>query len=259
LTARDQLLRLLRIQELAGEIRRHEKVVSEAPGRLEEIEQRFRERNAEYVALKDRFDELQEDRRSRSGELTEFEDRRKKFMEDLMQVKNQREYAAMLKEIDVVKSQISEHEEAILIDMEEIEKLEEELKTRADHIEAERLIVEKDRSEVEAEASSANDVVTARSAERERIESELPGSMRAQVRTLEATRQGIFLAGAENGTCQCCFVRVRPQVFQEIKAASVVHTCGSCRRFLYFEPNLRREPVDAGEPNGVERVDGGVV
>ena len=51
-----------------------------------------------------------------------------------MQVKNQREYAAMLKEIDSVKAQISDHEEAILTDMEEIEKLKVELATHEEHI-----------------------------------------------------------------------------------------------------------------------------
>ena len=53
------------------------------------------------------------------------------------------------------------------------------------------------------------------------------------------TRQGIFLSKADNGTCQSCFVRIRPQVFQEIKLASKVHTCDSCRRFLYHEPTLK--------------------
>jgi predicted nucleic acid-binding Zn-ribbon protein len=143
--------------------------------------------------------------------------------------------------------------------MEEIEKLEGELKTRTEHIEAERAIVEKDRSGVEAETSSANEIVEARTAERERIESELPGSLRSQVQALERTRKGIFLSRAENGTCQSCFVRVRPQVFQEIKAASKVHTCSSCRRFLYFEPSLRSEPTGATETNGVEAVNGGGV
>ena len=109
--ARDQLLNLFRIQQLANEIRKAQRVLHEAPRQIEEIEQRFRERNAEYVAVRDRYDELEQDQSSRSSELSTLEESRKKFMDDLMQVKNQREYAAMLKEIDAVKAQIADHEE----------------------------------------------------------------------------------------------------------------------------------------------------
>jgi predicted nucleic acid-binding Zn-ribbon protein len=165
-------------------------------------------------------------------------------MDDLMQVKSQREYAAMLKEIDSVKAQISDHEEAVLTDMEEIEKLSEELKTHEEHINAEREAVAKERAEVESAAERATRQIETESAERSAVEAELPRDMIASIGRLERSRQGIFLTKAENATCQSCFVRVRPQVFQEIKLAQVVHTCDNCRRFLYYEPSLAEAPAE---------------
>ena len=47
------------------------------------------------------------------------------------------------------------------------------------------------------------------------------------------------VAKSDNGTCLSCFVRVRPQVFQEVKIAGAVHNCDSCRRFLYYELALK--------------------
>ena len=107
MTAKEQLQGLLRIQALAIEIRNAQKIVESAPGRVEEIEGHFRERNAEYVAVKDRFDALETDQKSRSNELTGLEEGKQKYQDDLMKVGNQREYAAMLKEIDAVKAQIA--------------------------------------------------------------------------------------------------------------------------------------------------------
>jgi predicted nucleic acid-binding Zn-ribbon protein len=254
-------VRLLRIQELADEIRSAQVVVREAPGKIEEIEGRFRERNAEYVAIKERYDDLDKDQNSRSGELTLLEEKRKKFMDDLMQVQNQREYSAMLKEIDSVKAQIADHEDAILKDLEEIEKLKGELETHEAHIKEERQAVESERAKVEAEAGEAGQAIESKTTERARVESELPRDLVTVLRQLEATRQGIFLSSAEKGICQCCFVRVRPQVFQEIKQAAAVHTCDSCRRFLYHEPALRPEagPEQQDAPAGVEAVNDGAV
>lgn len=242
--AKAQLQRLVRIQELAHSSREARLVVEGAPIKIAEIEARFRDRNAEYVAVKDHYDELEEDQKTRSQALGELEEQRDKYMESLMTVKNQREYAAMLKEIDTVKSEIAGHEEAILKDMEGIEKLKGELATHEEHIKLERERVGKERSEVEAESAEASKTIETLNAERLKIESELPPKQVRLVHKLEATRQGVFLSKAENGTCLSCFVRIRPQVFQEIKMATVVHTCDSCRRFLYVE-SLIAKPVSA--------------
>ena len=266
--ARDQLTRLLRIQELALAHREAQKVVDGAPARIEQIEARFRERNAEYVAVKEQFDELEQDQTHRTGELTGLEEQRNKYMEDLMGVKNQREYATMLREIDSVKSEIAGHEEAIINDMEGIERLKGELVTHEEHIKLERVAVAKERAEVEAEAKMSQTRTEGLTTERNSIESELPRNVLSNMRLLESRRQGVFLSKADGGTCMSCFVRIRPQMFQEIKLATAVHACGNCRRYLYYEPGLKPPSEtaaaqdrhdDAEQPGsaGMKAVDGG--
>jgi predicted nucleic acid-binding Zn-ribbon protein len=258
LVAKEQLLSLLRVQELANGIRAAQQILEEAPGKIETIEQHFRDRNAEYVAIKDRYAELDQDQRLRSGELSTLEESKTKFMADLMQVKNQREYAAMLSEIDTVKAHISDHEEAILRDMEEIEKLKGELETHEQHIAAERESVAKERAAVEADAKEAQAQIDRLKQERAAVEAGLPRDVRSAIRRLEPRRQGIFLAMAESGTCQSCYVRVRPQVFQEIKAAVAVHSCESCKRFLYH-PSLKESASGVATSDGIEAANGGAV
>jgi predicted nucleic acid-binding Zn-ribbon protein len=263
LNAKDSLTRLLAIQNLARQIRLATEEIDNAPARVEEIEGRFRERNIEYVALKDRYDEIEGDRRARDGELAELEESRKKFMADLMQVKNQREYAAMLKEIDVVKARIAEHEDAILKEMEEAEVLQPQLQEHAEHIEKERAAVKTEHDEVDAAVAAAKQRLEDARAERARIESELPEALRASLHRIEANRNGLFMARVEDGSCQACYVRVRPQVFHEIKQAAKVHFCSQCKRILYFGPALEPPPEESSEseadPSGVGAANGGSV
>ncbi len=268
---KQQLLRLVRLQAVAAEVRSARELIERAPGRLEEIEQHFRERNAEYVAVKQRHDALHEDQRSRSLEVQTLEQHKNKYMEDLMQVQNQREYSAMLKEIDTVKSQIDDHEEAILKDMEEIESSAGQLAQHEEHIKAERQRVESESAEVAAAVDGARSKIEKLLAERASIESELPASLVSAVARVEESRHGQFLAKAEDGVCQSCFVRVRPQGFQEIKLGLKIHYCSNCRRLLYHAPSLERfaagdDPNTAGasgnpgsKMNMVEAVDGGAV
>jgi predicted nucleic acid-binding Zn-ribbon protein len=262
LPVRDQLTQLLRIQEIVLKVRAARKTDSDAPGRLQEIEERFCERNAEYVAVKERYDALDADQQKRSDDLLDLEEHKTKYMADLMQVQNQREYAAMLKEIDAVKSQIAQNEEAILSDLEEIEQVKTDLASHEEHIQEERKLVEKESTAVHAEAEQARKTMDELDEERRKVEAELPRNLVATVRRLEAGRGGVFLSEAIDGTCQSCYVRVRPQVFQEIRRSLKLHTCSNCRRLLYHEPTLRPAPAtDEVKPGGdpMEAVNGGAV
>jgi uncharacterized protein len=263
LEPKEQLRRLVAIQDLALAIQSARAEVEGAPGRIEEIESRFRERNAEYVAVKERFEALEKDRMDRNLELETLEAARKKFMESLMQVKNQREYAAVLKEIDAVKALIGTHEEAVLQGMEESESLKADLDARSGHIEQERIRVGEEHARVEREAAAAAARIAEAERERVGLEADLPQDLIASVRRVEESRGGVFLAKAEKELCQACFVRVRPQVFQEIRAASRIHSCGHCRRFLYHEAALAPETADpvAGDEGrvGIETANGGAI
>lgn len=245
LDAKGQLERLLRIQELSILIREAEEIVAGAPGRIEQIEEQFRERNAEYVAIRDQYNELELDRATRSEELSVLEEAREKYKADLMEVKNQREYAAMLKEIDNVKAEIDAHEEAILRDMEAIETLKGDLATHEEHIKQEREKVQTESLEVNAAAAEASGKIGALCAKRDAIDVELPQRIRSRVKMLEEGRHGIFLTKVDNATCMSCFVRIRPQAFQEVRTMIAVHTCSNCRRFMYYEPTLCPAAADA--------------
>jgi predicted nucleic acid-binding Zn-ribbon protein len=236
---REQLFHLVKIQDLARQIQAARRVIGEAPDRIEEIEGRFRDRNAEYVEVKDRFDALEKDIRERNLELESLQVNRKKFSSDLMQVQNQREYSAILKEIDDVKAKISDHEEVVLKNMEEVEKLKDDLESMGEHIKVERKKVGVEVAEVQAGVKASEEELATDLAERVTLEGEIPGPLAGTIRRVEASRQGLFLVEVVDGTCQACYVRVRPQVFQEIKAASRLHACGSCRRYLYHDESVQ--------------------
>jgi predicted nucleic acid-binding Zn-ribbon protein len=50
-------------------------------------------------------------------------------------------------------------------------------------------------------------------------------------------RKGLAIAEAtREGLCAACHVRLRPQVFQEVRRNDQVIQCGSCNRILYYIP-----------------------
>jgi predicted nucleic acid-binding Zn-ribbon protein len=67
---------------------------------------------------------------------------------------------------------------------------------------------------------------------------ELLGSLNAQLLTLfemiARKRNGIAVAEARDGVCTICHVRLRPQVFNEVRRNDSILQCDHCNRILYF-------------------------
>jgi predicted nucleic acid-binding Zn-ribbon protein len=50
-------------------------------------------------------------------------------------------------------------------------------------------------------------------------------------------RKGVALSMAtRDGLCSLCHVRMRPQVFQQVRQNDTVVQCDSCQRILYWVP-----------------------
>ena len=49
-------------------------------------------------------------------------------------------------------------------------------------------------------------------------------------------RKGIAVAEARDGLCTVCHVRLRPQIFNEVRRNDTLVQCDSCTRILYFVP-----------------------
>lgn len=126
------------------------------------------------------------------------------------------------------------------------------------------MIVEKERAEVEAAVAEAQALIERHAAERAQIESTLPPALVANVTRVEEGRRGLFLVRVERESCSACNVRLRPQVYQEIRQASKIHVCGSCRRYLYTEAAFTTTSVSTsaalnGPGTETEAVNGGAV
>ncbi|MFQ5790392.1 MAG: C4-type zinc ribbon domain-containing protein, partial [Acidobacteriota bacterium] len=71
-----------------------------------------------------------------------------------------------------------------------------------------------------------------------------------QYRRLARTRGGIAVAEAKDAHCQLCHVRLRPQVYGEVRMGEKILRCDSCGRILYYlGAPPPREANDTRAPN----------
>jgi predicted nucleic acid-binding Zn-ribbon protein len=62
---------------------------------------------------------------------------------------------------------------------------------------------------------------------------------------VSSRRNGVAVAEARDGICTICHVRLRPQVFNNVRRNDQIIQCDSCLRILYFVPGAPGAPADA--------------
>jgi predicted nucleic acid-binding Zn-ribbon protein len=98
---------------------------------------------------------------------------------------------------------------------------------------------------LDAEAAALEREKKALLGEREAIASALAADLLSLFQRVARLRGGIAVAPAREESCQVCHMRLRPQMFVDVKRNDAIHQCPSCSRILYFTPPT---PVVAPEP-----------
>jgi hypothetical protein len=97
-----QLEQLIRLQKAETELRRAQAELADIPKRRGELEAELAGERARLDAARAALEESLKARRRLEGELADLETKRSKYKGQLMEVKTNKEYTAMLHEIEGV-------------------------------------------------------------------------------------------------------------------------------------------------------------
>lgn len=244
---------LIRLQDLSLEQTALQKTLDAIPQEIEAIDRQFREASGSLDAARAAVEEGRKRRRGHESELQDLEAKLSKYNGQLMQVKTNDEYKAMQKEIDGVKGAIGTLEEKILMLMDETESLQKKvaaeesaLEERRKESEARKALVVKEQERVSAE----NDRLVATLAE---VRAGIHADALDLFSRIAPLRNGVAVARAWDERCQECKVRMRPQIFAEVRRNERIIQCDSCKRVLYYTA----PPADAPEGTGASSGPGG--
>lgn len=239
------LERLIALQRIETDRAGVARVVHEVPQRQAALDERAAGSRAAFEEAKGRHAAVATAKREAEKEMAAAEARLSKFRDQQQNVKTNKEYQAMLHEIDTAKADVDKWQEQVLIKMDEVDEAAASFKT-----------AEASLKSVEGEIAEAK---RALDAERGEAESKLAGldAERAKVAaTIEDPRALIIFDGhvkhrrtavvqAVDGLCTECRVRLRPQVFSEIRRNDQIRQCDNCQRIVYYVP-----PPAAPAPEG---------
>jgi predicted nucleic acid-binding Zn-ribbon protein len=227
---------LIHLQELDLAAERQRRRETDIPQLQSALDARLAARSAALDAVKARIAESQTARREVERDLAAVQSRLSKFKNQLMEVKTNKEYQAMQKEMSVAEQEISDLETRMLERMEEADSLAIELKTAQTALAAEQAEITRERQALENERGTVADDLKRLSEERGRIAALVSADALALFERLAHNRRGLAMAEARDGLCTVCHVRLRPQVFNEARRNTAIVQCDSCTRILFFVP-----------------------
>lgn len=241
----------MRLLEIVVELQHTQNALNTARAQIEGVPDWMRElhaehstRRAEVDSLAAAVDEAGQAQGAAQAAAADIDARLRRFQDQISQVRNQREYSALLQEIDTAKVQIREHQGQAMAALERQESEQERM------AEAEAAFDEVDgRYQVELAKWEAQKPEVARQAEAlsgrlEVLRTQLPRPLLAQFDLVRRRYGGQALAaarrvdrvgrGQEMWHCSACNYRVRPQTIVEIRNQGAVVACDSCKRILYL-------------------------
>jgi predicted nucleic acid-binding Zn-ribbon protein len=228
------LERLIRLQQLDTFVETARRAVAEHPARVQALESRLDEATRRLTSAQQALAANQTDRRSLDKDLAAVQGRLSKFKDQLMEVKTNREYTAMLKEIEVAQQEVRRLEDRMLERMLEADEFSGAMKASEKALAAERVNIREERDRLEQEIATLAAELETSLSQRQQLVQQIDPQAMAIFETVARGRRGVAVAEAKDGLCTICHVRLRPQRFNEVRRNADIIQCDSCQRILYF-------------------------
>jgi predicted nucleic acid-binding Zn-ribbon protein len=142
----------------------------------------------------------------------------------------------MQKEMAVAEQEVRGHEDRLLDHMERAEAFAVELKAAEAGLKTEQAEVAREQKLIDAERAALEQEIARLMAGRNELVRQLSREALMLFERIAHGRKGVAVAEARDGLCTVCHVRLRPQVFNDVRRNDTITQCESCTRILYFVP-----------------------
>lgn len=226
--------KLWELQTVYTALNEREKQMAVKPESFAAVDREYQSVNEEVTRLQAQLETLSKERRRVDGELSDQQELLRKYQGQLMQVKNQQQYAAAWKEIDATRKHVKELEDSVLKNMTESEVLQKQVDERADGHAALQARYDAAHAEWQGSLGDLRKESEQLRAKAAQIESTIPDRLKSEFHKIYRQRHQISVSRVVSDTCSTCRTRVRPAVAQQLKRGELVH-CEGCHRILYLE------------------------
>jgi hypothetical protein len=224
---------LIELQRLDSEIRKVQSLLDSIPSQVEAID---RQMEASALALGQAREKLahnQKRRRELEGEVKDIRSPITKYKLQLNQVKTNREYQALLKEIDENQQKIDKIEEDIIAELLNADQIEIDIQAAVAKDGQEKIRLHQEKEVLAREKSRLEEEIKSLAAAKEKLLPLIPKDQVALYLRIFDKKGGLALSPVTDDFCTLCHMRVRPQMLSELVEKNQLLLCENCGRILH--------------------------
>lgn len=226
---------LIELQDTDSQLMELEDILGDLPKKVEELILAEKQAIKNIEDGKNRIKEIQLDLNKIELRVKEDNQKIEKLKDQLFKVTTNKQYDALMQEIDHLKDQLDKDETVNIELMEEKETLEEQINNQEKNVES----VSKDLSERrESLEKVLNDTAEEKSQleiGRGKLVEQIEKPILDRYEVVRKARRGTAVVPVLSASCSGCGAVVPPQKIAEIRADKSAYTCDDCSRFLFIE------------------------
>lgn len=230
-----ETLKVLReLQELDQELNEKRRGRTKLAKEQAEITAELDKVQAMVDVLQGNVSELDAQRRDLSQDLLIEEGNISKAEGRLPTIKTQREYVAVLKEVDTAKKLNKEIQDKISALDAQMEVLNADCQEKVDELAQLNEQVQERQKEIAAALEECDTVLGEGDGRRDGYLDQIPSSTRKRYEMLLDRRAGVAVVEARQETCCGCNMNLPPQLFNSLYTTKEILVCPHCNRMLYL-------------------------
>lgn len=227
----EMLLKLQVIDYDLGELERSKEYI---PDMMDNLRKEIQDTMEKYDNTARELSEAKVSMKSMELEVKSKNEELKKLQGQMMSIKTNKEYDALISQIDAVKEHVSEKETAILELMQKIEEIEGSIDDYKVKSEETREQNEKQLAILQEKMDSVGSKIDLKEAERNNIIEKVSRRTMSVYERVRKNRGGDVVVPARKRACGACYKALPPHLIQEIKRGDRIITCDNCGRMLIW-------------------------
>jgi predicted nucleic acid-binding Zn-ribbon protein len=226
---------IVELQNIDSQLMELEEILGDLPRKVKESIAEEQRTLSNIEDNKNRVKEIQLELNKMELRVKEDNDKINTLKDQLFQVTTNRQYDAIMSEIDHLKEQLDNDENIEIELLEEKEKLDKEISEQEVNVEkVSKDLVEK-RENLEKLIEESAEQKDTLEQERNTLIKDIEPNIMKRYDTVRKARRGTAAVPVLGNSCSGCGAVVPPQKIAEIKEDKTPHTCDECMRFLYIE------------------------
>ncbi len=229
------LLKLQVIDYDLGELERSKEYI---PDMIENLKKELSAADKKYKESETDLTESKVTLKNLELEVSAKQEELKKFKSQMMSIKTNKEYDALISQIDAVKEKISTKESLILELIEKVEELEGSIgdyKNKALELKSQN---ENQLTILQEKMDSVGSKMENIASQRNGIIADVPKRTMSVYERVRKNRGGDVVISVKKRACGACYKALPPHRIQEIKRGDQIITCDNCGRMLIWQDGV---------------------